>query len=77
MTYDEYFNAVADRLEVLLAKQIGIHNRNDVIEYMKSEEVCIKNDFNLHIKEYKSGKFPSGVWEGCVVSTAYCLYMMY
>lgn len=77
MTYDEYFNAVADRLEVLLAKQIGIHNRNDVIEYMKLEEVCIKNDFNLHIKEYEAGKFPSGVWKGCVASTAYCLYMMY
>lgn len=77
MTYDEYFNAVADKLEKLLARQNGINGRQDVVKYMKSEEDCIKSKYKINKKDYDDGKFPASVWEGCVNSVAYCLYMLY
>lgn len=75
MSYEEYFNSVAEKLTKMLGSQVK--NKAEVVEYMNTEENSIINDYKLHLKDFKAGKFPKTVWQGCVNSTAYCLYMMY
>ncbi len=75
MSYNEYFNNVADILTRMLGSQVK--NRAEVVAYMKTEEDTVSNNYKMHLKDYNAGKFPKGVWEGCINSTAYCLYMLY
>lgn len=76
MSYEEYYNKVKEELREFLS---GFKLTEEELDaYMKREEDTIKEHYEKYSKEYENGEITLRVFEnGCVDSTAWCLWLMY
>lgn len=73
VTYDAYFDEVKD----ILQNQMRGMSEQDLIEYMKSEENIIKEQYEYRKKLFDKGELTLTELKSSASGPAYSLYMLY